>query len=308
MLSLLNIHRARAIQSKEFDPNGPRYNVYLHHLVGWWDFTDLDTMYTDAGTTKVSAASDQIYRINNKANPALADASFTDAKKLGLYLEQTSSANRPTLRAVTASPVSRGAVFNGTSQCMVATKTIGNANGSNSLADLELNLSKLTMFAVFAPDNTSLIATQNIFTFQDGAQRIGELYLRHTDDEVIWNSKDNVSRTNTYLDSNVDITDVPQVWTIQLNCDVGGSSSYIYKQGFKIGVAGAGDNYVMDMSQNDTDIGISIGSFVTANMAPNLHYDGTIFEILIYNGTLSDTATLEVQQYLLDKYDLPILT
>tara|TARA_R110000824_G_scaffold66344_5_gene172264 strand:+ start:5189 stop:7966 length:2778 start_codon:yes stop_codon:yes gene_type:complete len=47
-------------------------------LIAWWDFTDVDNMFTDlAANTKVSASSDPVRRINNKA---------TDTKKLGIFL------------------------------------------------------------------------------------------------------------------------------------------------------------------------------------------------------------------------------
>ena len=36
-------------------------------LIGWWDFTDASTMYTDAGSTNVSSSGQRIYRIDNKA-------------------------------------------------------------------------------------------------------------------------------------------------------------------------------------------------------------------------------------------------
>ena len=36
-------------------------------LIGWWDFTDSSTMYTDAGSTNVSSNDQKIYRIDNKA-------------------------------------------------------------------------------------------------------------------------------------------------------------------------------------------------------------------------------------------------
>lgn len=36
-------------------------------LVGWWDFSDISTMFTDDGVTQVSADSDLIYRINDKS-------------------------------------------------------------------------------------------------------------------------------------------------------------------------------------------------------------------------------------------------
>ena len=39
----------------------------ISDLVGWWDFTDASSMYTDAGSTNVSSSGDVIARVDNKA-------------------------------------------------------------------------------------------------------------------------------------------------------------------------------------------------------------------------------------------------
>tara|TARA_R100001443_G_scaffold12581_1_gene22281 strand:- start:1742 stop:2797 length:1056 start_codon:yes stop_codon:yes gene_type:complete len=39
----------------------------ISDLVGWWDFTDASSMYTDAGSTNVSSNGDLVERIDNKA-------------------------------------------------------------------------------------------------------------------------------------------------------------------------------------------------------------------------------------------------
>jgi len=52
-------------------------------LIGWWDFTDSSTMYTDSGSTNVSSDSDKIYRIDNKAYTLQGDT--TNA--IGKYLD-----------------------------------------------------------------------------------------------------------------------------------------------------------------------------------------------------------------------------
>ena len=39
----------------------------VNDLIGWWDFTDSSTMYTDAGSTNVSSSGQRIHRIDNKA-------------------------------------------------------------------------------------------------------------------------------------------------------------------------------------------------------------------------------------------------
>ena len=37
--------------------------IDVSDLIGWWDFTDSSTMYTDSGSTNVSSNNQKIYRI-----------------------------------------------------------------------------------------------------------------------------------------------------------------------------------------------------------------------------------------------------
>ncbi len=57
----------------------------ISSLVGWWDFTDLSNMFTDAGTTNVTANDDKIYRVNTKAYSLIMQRD----NALGQYLKQT---------------------------------------------------------------------------------------------------------------------------------------------------------------------------------------------------------------------------
>jgi hypothetical protein len=56
-------------------------------LIGWWDFTDASSMYTDAGSTNVSSNDDLIYRIDNKAYTKQNNTTLA----LGKYLEQSTA-------------------------------------------------------------------------------------------------------------------------------------------------------------------------------------------------------------------------
>ena len=50
--------------------DNPRYITKPNEvtgLIGWWDFTDSSTMYTDEGSTNVSSDGQKLYRIDNKA-------------------------------------------------------------------------------------------------------------------------------------------------------------------------------------------------------------------------------------------------
>tara|TARA_Y100001973_G_C5194908_1_gene333548 strand:- start:366 stop:1592 length:1227 start_codon:yes stop_codon:yes gene_type:complete len=74
-------------------------------LIGWWDFTDANTMYTDDGSTNVSSNNDKIYRIDNKAY-AIQDSLGTPTLALGRYLEQSVEARRPIYKTSSATPIS----------------------------------------------------------------------------------------------------------------------------------------------------------------------------------------------------------
>lgn len=54
----------------------------IPNMQGWWDFTDPAQLYTDAGTTLVSADGQAIYRVNDKSGT-------------GHYLEQATVGARP---------------------------------------------------------------------------------------------------------------------------------------------------------------------------------------------------------------------
>lgn len=75
MLGLGNSITSGSAPASGFSPE------QISTLVGWWDFTDTDTMFTDAGTTKVSSNDDKIYRINNKAYSLIG----TPANALGIF-------------------------------------------------------------------------------------------------------------------------------------------------------------------------------------------------------------------------------
>lgn len=57
----------------------------LSGMQGWWDFSDATTLYTDAGSTLVTADNDLIYRANDKSGNSQ-------------YLEQTVVGSRPTYK------------------------------------------------------------------------------------------------------------------------------------------------------------------------------------------------------------------
>ena len=60
--------------------------IDVSDLIGWWDFTDSSTMYTDSGSTNVSSNNQKIYRIDNKAYTL--QGNTTNA--IGKYLETAS--------------------------------------------------------------------------------------------------------------------------------------------------------------------------------------------------------------------------
>ena len=59
--------RRRPVGGTSIDAFAP---LGVSGLVGWWDFSDASTLYTDAGTTLVSADGDAIYQANDKSGNA----------------------------------------------------------------------------------------------------------------------------------------------------------------------------------------------------------------------------------------------
>ncbi len=82
-------------------------------LKGWWDFSDASTLFTDAGTTPVSADGQAIYQANDKSGS-------------NLHLTQATAANRPLYKTAVANGQSV-ARFDGVNDVLFRAAVTGSA-------------------------------------------------------------------------------------------------------------------------------------------------------------------------------------
>lgn len=138
----------------------------VSNLIGWWDFTDASSMYTDAGSTNVSSNDDLIYRIDNKAYTKQNNTTLA----LGKYLEQSTEARRPVYKTSSATPISDYPFTNGDfsygffdvdpdgdtvlgfPDYLEGSKTIGNV-ATSVFSTSTHSMSNITMFFVYRSRN-----------------------------------------------------------------------------------------------------------------------------------------------------------
>jgi hypothetical protein len=116
-------------------------------LVGWWDFSDATKLYTDAGTTLVSADADLIYQANDKSASAY-------------HVSQATSGKRPAYKVNIRNGKSVGRFAGGTNDA---------ANGDNLTSGVASVAQPITRFFVgFTSDTASL----SRFAVSDGATNV----------------------------------------------------------------------------------------------------------------------------------------
>lgn len=308
MLGVFNKHRINVTSGiTAIDPNNERYNSTACPLVAWYDFSDLSTMYTDAGTTSISANGDSIYRIVNKARPNV--PTTLTKNSLGSFLEQSTSGSRPQISITGARPQEILARFDGLDDFLECTRAIGNqASGSLSLS--VLNMSALTMFAVFGPDTADPSGNESIFGFMDAAESYGALSITNAGtgliNKVAFKAIDNVARTDAHCNSGITNTTGRQGWYVKLNCDNDETTSKIHKDGVKAGATNQpGEDHALNMGTDNGNVAFTIGC-VPQPSARGEFFDGGIHEVLIYQGLLTDNRAAEIVAYLTNKYNLTI--
>ena len=286
MLGLGNSITSGSVSSLPFSPE------QISTLVGWWDFTDTDTMFTDAGTTKVSSNDDKIYRINNKAYSLIG----TPTNALGIFLQQTAEANRPLYKTAGTG----GALFDGSNDFILARDNVGNVD-VNKLSDTTLNGRELTIFSVVELPGTSVSDDEYLFhtTTSSTADRMSIYVKNSTNDRWQFHLQNNTARTNSIINSGIDITTNKELWTVDLD---GASSGSLYRDGdTSDGVTnGATDDYDIDLSPNDADVKVMLGSKDgSANYLNSL-----VYEVVVFDAALSDVDIVLMENFLKDKHSI----
>ena len=126
----------------------------VSNLLGWWDFTDANTMYTDAGSTNVSSDGDKIYRIDNKAYAQAGD------EAIGQFLQQATEDYRPLFKTSGGTNSKNYAWYysadGNETMYLSAHATLGNTV-SGKLSTTSFDNDKWTMFCVHHPQPTAEI-------------------------------------------------------------------------------------------------------------------------------------------------------
>jgi len=287
MLGLGNSITSGSTPSSGFSPE------QISTLVGWWDFTDTDTMFTDGGTTKVNANDDKIYRINNKAYSLIG----TPANALGVYLEQGTEASRPLYKTAGTG----GALLDGSNDDMKATNGIGNV-ATNTLSNTTLNGQNTTVFYVVELPGTTVSADEYLFhtTTANTSDRFS-IYVDDNSSTDRWQShwQNNSARTNKILNSGQNITTNKELFTFKATDQ---PKVFLYRNGDPSDGAASvdADNHDIDLSINDADVKVMLGSFNgTSNFLNSL-----VYEVVVFDATLSDADTILMENFLKDKHSI----
>ena len=173
--------------------------------VGWWDFTDATTMYTDDGSTLVRPGiSSPIYRIDNKAYSLQGN----DNNAIGKYLEASTLAKRPAYTMLGTERLSY-AQFDGTADYLVATKAIGSVD-TNKLSDSTLNGRAITVIYVVKSDVSAVSGDMYLMRIQSPVALDNfQLYVDNNSstDRWEWDTQDDSGgRTHTRVNCGQNIT------------------------------------------------------------------------------------------------------
>ena len=281
-----------SIVSESFSPE------QISTLVGWWDFTDLSNMFTDAGTTNVTANDDKIYRVNNKAYSLIA----TPNNAIGQYLQQTTEGSRPKFDSSVS-----GGHFDGSDDYLIAVRggDPPDAGGISTarLTDTVLNGQAVTIFYVAQADSASVTGDQYLFHVNDDNNNDRmSIYIKNdgSDDRWHFHLQNNTARTNTEINSGVDLTTSKQFWTVDLD---GASSGSFYVNGNEAnGVTnGPTDNHNISLNDESNVVNITLGRRTGASGGSDF-LDGSIMEIIVYDAALSDADIVLVESYLKSKH------
>ena len=305
---------------KLFSPND------ISNLVAHYDFSDASRLkQNDDGTTAVSSNNDPIGYAENLASNGL-----------GTFVKSYSDAGRPLYKTGGANSKSY-AQFDGSSGCgLIAgieadlgTSLDGDVFGgisSSAYSDIILYQAAISIFAVCKTDveditvsddysDTEAVVFMSGYNGGDDIQRItlvnrvnttpgteinratAELHYSGspTSNDISYNDEDNWT-TEDRLMSIITASGTAQT-RIEKNAGVDAGD-------YSTGTISA--NEAIDMRTSAGDVQFSIGAQANVNaLNPNSqNWNGRIYEILIYNKSVTDAEKLLIKNYINAKYDL----
>ena len=297
-INLMSLRQPR----KFFDP------IRLEKCIAWYDFTDVQSIFTNVEGTARPSDGAEIKRVNNKAYWARAprDSNHnTGDNAIGKFVMQSSAGKYPTW-----DNTNKCLSFDGSNDFLYALHSNDAAVDTNKLADVTSFVqTSFTCFVVFKSDNASgsISSDNHIFALHD--IHPGSVGMRidnsGSDDEIFGNisNADRTAGAENDFDSGIDATANKEFWTF--GCGGSSSSGLVYRNGNTSNGITNGtvlESYTMNFSGNSNQNKFYIGS----NGAGANVFDGLIYELIIYYKVLNSFELKQVHEYLSNKHKIEI--
>lgn len=237
-------------------------------LAAWWDFSDAETLFTDAGTTPVDSDGDAIYQANDKSGN-------------DRHLIQSTEANRPLYKTAIQNELSV-ARFDGT-------------NDSLATAAFSFALGDRTLFIVAKEAVSVVNAGLLVFKPATGNDYNQTTAVGYATGESP-NCLDIAGSTNTTYRLQV-AGDKPLTWGILAERKSTGGTGSAYVGG---GAAGATDASYTEFGTAVS--GVILGARWLASLSTYLN--GDIAEVIVCDSELSVADSNRVGRYLAAKWGL----
>jgi hypothetical protein len=262
-------------------------------------------MYTDAGSTNVSAGNEKIFRVDNKAYTKQSNS--TNA--IGKFVEQDESNKRSVYTK--AGKMNQPYAQTGDANVGLTygfNTVAGLDTGSDpdvstdTLSDSSIALKRSTWFVVIACGATSIASEGVIFEIQNSSQDRFRIHQNASTNNIGSQTYQVSARTDDTTDSGITSTTSTEIWTFHYGNTV--TAGKIYKNGNESGgiTNGTIQNLTFDMSVDDAHVDIGVCS--THDVQGAKDFVGRVYEVIGYNGGLSDANRRDVENYLKFKYNV----
>lgn len=294
MLGLGNSITSGSVNSLPFSPE------QVSGLVGWYDFTDIDTVFQPDGINHIPITINKpISKVTNKAYDGLGASSVS----LNAFIQQPSSSRRPAWKAGTNGL--NCAEFSVDLQKLYSQyTTVTGAASANRMGGFTLDHDNVSMFIVFKTDQSAISTSddQGLVCFVDATRATSQVALEAGTDTMEYQSRDGTQRVSSNTAwASPDF----EAWSFVNNS----TNSRIYNNaGSPVATEAALDNtYNRDMTSNSSRVMFVLGSKDTSRSTLGAGADsgtGAIHEVLIYNNAVNDSNLGKIQKYLHNKYGL----
>lgn len=233
-------------------------------LKGWWDFSDASTLYTDAGTTLVSADAQAIYQANDKSGN-------------GLHLTQATEANRPSYQTAEINGLSVARLAGGDHmlRASVAGTAVASADG-------------VTLIMVAKQSGATANNTNFYWGATDGSNCINAHWTYSN--TLYW---DTANQGTARIFKTQPAASWDDTWHIVIGWR-SGTTSRIYIDGTMV-------YYAATISGN-LNTAVSANLVLGNNGNITIPYNGDIAETILCDSGLSDANLQNVVDYLATKY------